>query len=147
MTVISASDLEPIPYDLDQLPALRNFKIQLLPWLHETIATLSLLRRLLSSSTTSGIETLDIEIILNDDSRVKNLFSSDADWSALDEVLTGEKFVSLRKVILGFTLEREFDGNKLECKSLILSYVDILFPMLRTLTSRQCMLETYVEVC
>jgi hypothetical protein len=138
---------ELVPYDLGRLPALRHFKIQLPSSFPSNIHMLSFLQKLLSvSSSTSGIETLEIKITWSNGCG-KDLFSSDAGWSTLDEVLTGENFLSLKKLILDFYLFACDDHrNKLDYKNFILSYVNVLFPMFKTLTSRQCTLETYVEV-
>jgi hypothetical protein len=101
------------------------------------------------SSSTGGIETLEIKITWNDDGCRKDLVSSEAGWSKLDEVLTGERFVSLRTVILDFSLKMmagcdDYHHRNLEYKKL---YANVLLPMFKILTSRQCTLETYGEVC
>jgi hypothetical protein len=133
-----------LPYNLGRLPALRHFKIQV-PAGWYNISTLSFLQRWFSSSP-SGIETLGIEITC-DHCCIEDLFSpqTGARLSRLDEILTGEKFVSLRKVILAFSISMMIrDYNKLEFKNLIVSYVNnTLFP----LTSRQRTLETSVDIC
>jgi hypothetical protein len=80
-------------------------------------------------------ETLEIEITWRNDGRGKlDLFLFDARWS------------TLKKVILDFSLFRCDDHcNKLEYKDFILSSVNVFFPMFKTLTNRQCTLETYVK--
>ena len=61
-------------------------------------------------SSICGIETLEIKITWSDDGHGKDLFSSDAGWFMLDEVLTGEKFVSLKHVILDFSFKMMVGG-------------------------------------
>ena len=63
------------------------------------------------STSTSGIETLEINITWDgvDVGRGKGLFSFDAGWSTLDQLLTSEKFVSLSKIVLGLDIEMEMD--------------------------------------
>ena len=129
-------------YDLGQFPALRHFKIRLKTSFDGNIRMLSLLRQLLS--TTSGIETLEIDIHWGNDGH-GNLFLFDAGWSSLNEALTGGNFTSLRNVIIRLRINGccGDDRDKLEYKNFVLSYVNILF----SLISRQCTLETYVEIC
>lgn len=113
---------------------------------------LSFLNQLLSiSSSTSGIETLEIKITWSDaknEQVLKDLFSSGAEWSTFDEVLTSEKFVSLRKVVLDLRLKMDDDHRNLEYRDLTLSYVNVLFPMFRALTSGrgQRTLETHIKI-
>jgi len=63
---------------------------------------------------------------------IENLFSSGAElWLTLHEVLTNERFVSLRKVFLDLALGGHEDCPNPEYKKLALSYVNDLFPMAR----------------
>ena len=139
--------MQSVPYNLGRFPALRHLKIHLQSLFRDRIPSLSFLQHLLLNSTsTSGIEALEIKITWNDHGR-GDLFSSDAGWSTLDKVLSSEKFVSLEKIILNFILIDGFSERiKLEYKNFILSHANLLFPMFKTLTIRQCTLETYVEV-
>ena len=60
---------------------------------------LSFLNSVLSiSSSSSGIETLDLEIILrglDSEDEIADLFASGGEWDTLDEVLASEMFASL----------------------------------------------------
>jgi hypothetical protein len=154
--LVKLTDLSPsfddFPFDLGRFPALRHFNIQLPISFKDNLPMLSFLNQLLSiSSYTSRIETLEIKITWSDakNERVlKDLFSSGAEWSTLDEVLTSEKFVSLRKVVLDLRLEMDDDHRNLEYGDLTLSYVNVLFPMFRALTSGrgQRTLETHITI-
>jgi hypothetical protein len=82
----------------------------------------------------------------------KSLFSSDAGWSTLEEVLTCEKFASLRKVVLGLVLEIErvhsddyYRSLEIERNS-TLPDVNALFPMFRGLTGTHRTLEIQLKV-
>jgi hypothetical protein len=141
---------------LDQFPALQHFKIQFLVSLDEHAIMLHFLKKLLSISSpnTSHIETLAIEITWRDffdDWRdfghVRDLFSSDAEWSALDEALTSGKYVSLHKVVWVFRLDML--GDKWEDlefeKSSTLPSVNALFPMSKALLNTGRTLEKNLE--
>jgi hypothetical protein len=147
LLVYGVSDLgQSFPYDLGRLPALRQVKIRLLIDFENTIGMLSLLTQLLSiSSSTSSIETLEIEIAWKDVDikQFDDLFSSGAGWSTLDQTLSSDKFVSLTKVVL--RLEMPIDNCGLEFRTLFLSFINVLFPMFKSLTGRQLTLETSVE--
>ena len=126
-----------IPLDLGRLPALRHFKFR---EPKHNVTLLNFLNQLLSTSTSSsGIETLEIDITY-DDVDVgcgKDLFLSDAGWSRLDNLFTSEKFVSLQKVVLSLNLEID-EKEKLESeRNLTLPYVNALFPMFRALADTQ----------
>jgi hypothetical protein len=136
-----------VPFDLSQLPALRHLKIQ-------SCVDKALLRsvtRVLSlSSSSNGIEILEIGITwhsVNVD-HVKDLFPSDAGWSTLDQLLTFQTFVSLRKIILRLDIEfsrRRSQGKhndwhqqhilEVERKETLLRVND-LFPLFRADTQR-----------
>ena len=128
-----------IPLDLGRLPALRHFKfrVQIRPEKDAHLLLLEFLNQLLSTSTpSSGIETLEIDIIY-DSLNIgcgKDLFLPDAGWSRLDNLFTSEKFVSLRKVVLGLDLSIAQETMNLESeRNLTLPYLDALFPMFRSL--------------
>ena len=145
---------EGIPLDLGRLPALRHFKFQEQSSCPDNVTLLDSLNQLLSTSTSSsGIETLEIDITY-DDVDVgcgKDLFLSDAGWSRLDKLFTSEKFVSLKKVVLSLSLEID-EEEKLESeRNLTLPYVNALFPMFRSLADThrvdtQRTLETHLKV-
>ena len=144
MKILLAELVPSFRYDLGRLPALRHVKIQLSIDFAENIRMLSLLTQLLSiSSSTSSIETLEIEsawydIDIDD---LDDLFSSGAGWSTLDQILSSDKFVSLTKVVL--RLEMLIADRSLEFRNLFLSFINVLFPMFKTL---QRTLETSVEI-
>ena len=154
--LVELTDLSPsfddFPFNLGRFPALRHFNIQLPISFKDNLPMLSFLNQLLSiSSSTSGIETLEIKITWSDaknEQVLKDLFSSGAEWSTFDEVLTSEKFVSLRKVVLDLRLKMDDDHRNLEYRDLTLSYVNVLFPMFRALTSGrgQRTLETHIKI-
>ena len=121
------------------LPALRHFKIHLHISFKDNISILAFLKYSLSipRGSTTGIQTLEIKFtchLFMDEGELKDLFSPDAGWSALDEVLTSEKFVSLRMVVLSLKTFHTYHNME--------EYVDVLFPSLRA--SRQRTLETYI---
>ena len=67
-----------------------------------------------------------------DEDRIEKLFSSGAElWLTLHEVLTNERFVSLRKVFLDLALGGLEGCPNPEYKNLALSYVNNLFPKAR----------------
>jgi hypothetical protein len=107
--------LNNVPFDLGRLPALRHLKIQRRSPYKDSLAPLRFLARLLSlSSSSNGIEILELGItwhsIKVEYGRGKNLFPSDAGWSTLDQLLTSQTYVSLRKIIL--RLDIEFSRSK-----------------------------------
>ena len=107
---------------------------------------LSFLNSVLSiSSSPSGIETLDLEIILSGldiENEIADLFASGGKWDTLDEVLTSGTFTSLRKVVLVLSLTVHCCHHNSAYDNLALSYVNDLFPMLR----RDRTLETHVQL-
>ena len=135
------------PFDLGRFPALRHVKIHLPTMLVENEMRCQALDHLLSiSSSTSAIETLEIKLNWNDEEdeygpHGKYLFLPDT-WSTLDETLTCEKFVSLRKVVLDLYVETASIDDK-EHQNLSLPYIQVgtLFPMFRALLDTQCTLE------
>ena len=140
---------EDFPFDLGRLPALRLLKIQLPIWPVHNFPMLSFLNSVLSiSSSPSGIETLDLEIIwrgLHTEDDIADLFASGGEgaWDTLDEVLTSETFASLRKVVLDLSLEVYDCHHNSGYDDLALSYVNDLFPMLRR---GDRTLETHVKI-
>ena len=136
---------EGIPLDLGQLPALRHFKFRERRVPKHNVTLLNVLNQLLSTSTSSsGIETLEIDITY-DDVDVgcgKELFLSDAGWSRLDKLFTSEKFVSLRKVILSLDLGMEKEEDLESERNLTLPYANALFPMFRSLAYTHRVLDT-----
>jgi hypothetical protein len=120
---------EGIPLDLGRLPVLRHFKFREQSSPENNVTVLHFLTQLLSTSTSSsGIETLEVDIHVRCG---KDLFLSDAGWSRLDNLVTSEKFVSLRKVVLSLALEIEEKENLEFERNLTLPYVNALFPMFR----------------
>jgi hypothetical protein len=98
------------------------------------------------SSSIRGIETLEITITCVDVGfgHGKVLFSSDAERSTLDEVLTSDKFGSLQQAVFGLSLDSTMSmrlsrtnyQRSLEFeRELTLPYINLLFPMLRALSS------------
>ena len=151
--------LEVVPFDLGLFPALRHFKIQLWISSQDNVTMLSFLKKLFTiSSLMSGLETLEITITWDDVrcGNAKDLFLYDLGWSALDEVLTCEKFVSLNKVVLDFGLETrrgvqrdddDDDDDTFEFeRDVILPYVDDILPLFRGFTNTWRTLETNVQV-
>jgi hypothetical protein len=151
-----------VPFDLSRFPALRHFKIQRWSSCQDNLAELCFLTQLFStSSSSSGIEALEIEITWHSvrNGHERDLFSSDAGWSTLDELLTSETFGSLRRVVLHLRLEMEMvlSSEKVSCsdsdlhiskseKCSSLPYVNDLFPLFRTLTNAQRTLEARCTV-
>ena len=145
---------EGFPLDLDRLPALRHFKIQEQSSFEDNVSLLALLNQLLSTSTpSSGIETLGIDITWGwvGAGCGKDLFLSDVGWSTLDELLTSEKFVSLRKVVLSLVLKmgkKFFEAERTLAESertLTLPYVNALFPKFSALGDTHRTLEIHLE--
>ena len=144
--------LKDFPFDLGRLPALRHLKIQLQILPEHNFLMFSFLNSLLSidssSSSPSGIETLDLEIIwhsLDSEDEITDLFASGGEWrwDTLDNVLTSEMFPCLREVVLDFGLKvHDWDHNS-GYDNLALSYVNDLFPMLRR---GDRTLETHVKI-
>ena len=133
-----------VPFDLSLFPGLRHLKIHLLTVRMENGRRLQFLNKLLSTpSSTSGIETLEIEVAWNDSEfgfsfDGEQMFSPDT-WSTLDEALTCELFVSLSKVVLD--LHVEIDDNYYQPRTLPYDQVGTLFPMFRALSNTQHTLE------
>jgi len=125
---------------------LRHLTVQLPTRFEDNLLVLSFLIRLLStSSSTSGIETLSLKIPwcdVDDADEILDIFTTfDSEWAILDQVLTSEKFVSLRKVVLDRVIEVTSDDAVLG-RGLHNSALDRLFPKLR----RRCILETPLEI-
>ena len=139
-----------LEFELGRLPAFRHFKVQLPITPEYKLSMLSFLNRLLStSSSTSGLETLELLISSWDEDpdshATLELFSSSPDWDTLDDVLA-EKFVSLRNFVLHWDHEvTDYFQDNLPAKyqTWRLSIND-LFPKLRR---GQCTLETQFAVC
>ena len=72
------------------------------------LALRSITRWLSLSSSSIGIEVLEIGITWHrtEVEPGRNLFLSDALWSTLDQLLTSQMFVSLRKIILSLEFSR-----------------------------------------
>jgi len=142
---VNLSDL--IPFHLGQLPALRHFKVQVCSSLRDTLPMFSFLNRLFSiSSSTSDIETLGLNIFwrgFENEDQIAHLFSFGAGWT-LDGLLSSEKFVSLSKVVLDWELRVMEIIIRREYQSLVLSYINDLFPKLKR--SQRITLETHLEL-
>ena len=144
-----------VPFDLGLFPALRHVKIQQRCWSGDNSTMLFFLNRLLSiSSSTSGIETLEIKINWVDveHGHARNLFPSSAGWSRLDETLACDNFVSLKKVVLNLVLGMEvalFGRNRypqgLRAEAdLIVSCLNTLFPNLKL--KNQCTVQILFDI-
>ena len=152
-------------FNLGLFPALRHFKIQWRSSSWDNLSRLPFLTQLLSSSI--GLKTLEIELTWHHvlGGHGKDLFLSDARWSALDQLLTSQTFVSLSKFILRLRLEMElssarlFWGSQIDYhhdleerqileleRNLTLPHVNDLFPLFRALTDTRRILETHLEV-
>lgn len=148
-----------IPFDLSRLPALRHLKVQ---WRtdNDSLTHIDFLTQWFSTSSSfTGVETLEIGFIWQNMSTGdgKDLFSSDTKWSALDQLLSSEMFDSLSKVVLRLRLEiqidsswerdlSELDQHILESeRHLTLPYINDLFPIFRALTDPQRTLETHFD--
>ena len=141
--------LASVPFDLGRFPALRHFKIEQTCSYRYNRALLRFLDCLLSiPSSPSGIEVLETRITWFDVKDGKDLFSSDAGWSMLDELFTSQRFVSLRNVVLRLELQMvEFHPRhmmELE-RNLTLSHVNDLFPLFRA-SNTQRTLEIHLKV-
>ena len=143
-----------VPFNLGWFPALRHLKIQRRSSYKDHLAALHFLTRLLSISST-GIEVLEIETTWNSVWRGhgKNLFSSDAGWSTLDQLSTSEMFASLRKIVLHLDLWMNVPRDSLHLqpileseRNLTLPYVNDLFPLFKALTDPQRTLELHLAV-
>jgi len=137
-------------FKLGQFPNLRHLAVQLKAFAHYNVNGLNSLNRLLYvSSSRSDIETLEITITWQKvcQKKAKDLFSPHSGWHTLDEILTCEKIVSLRKVRLCLDLEivsMKFDINWQTTRDAILPCINDLFPKCRALTNR--ILDTNVKV-
>ena len=133
-----------VPFDLGLFPGLRHFKIQLPTIFVENKRRLQFLNKLLSiSSSTSGLETLEIKIAWNDSDigftfDGEQMFSPDT-WSTLDEALTCKQFVSLSKVVLDLYVEIGYQYY--QHRTLPYDQVGTLFPMFRALSNAEHALE------
>ena len=131
--------LHDVPFDLGLFPALRHFKLHLLSELMNNETGLQFLNNLLSiSSSTSGIETLEIEITWHDSEDGCTFYASGTQtfspdtWSTLDETLACEQFVSLRKVVVDLHVQMVYVDDQL--RTLSYDQVGTLFPMCRALS-------------
>ena len=141
-----------VPFDLGRLPALRHLKVQQLSYgdnlalLHSVTQLLSLSSSL--SSSFNGIEVLEIGFTWRriEVEHGKDLFFSDAGWPTLDQLLTSQMFVSLRRIILRLDIEfskrrsqrKRNDSRQhiLELERNLAFYVNDLFPLFRADTQR-----------
>ena len=141
-------NIQVVPFDLARFPALRHLKIQRWDLYGDSLAILRFLTRLLPlSSSSNGIEVLEIETTWHSikDEHGKDLFLSNAGWSTLDQLLTSQTFVSLRKVVLRLSIEFSMWGSHCDCndphyqhsmeleRNLTLLYINDLFPLFRGL--------------
>ena len=143
-----------VPFDLGRLPSLRHFKIQVRDDFRN-VAVLRFLKKLLSMSSSTSIESLEIKItwVKVRLGRENDLFSSEAGWPELDEILTCENFVCLKKITLSLVLRMEWmkedDDNHYQTnlgeRNFTLSCVNALLPMFRA-SSSQRTLETCLVV-
>ena len=125
------------PYS--RLPALRHFTIRY--WVsskeHYDIYYLS---RLLSPlSSTSGIETLEIELL-----GYGNDLLPYPGWSSLDEIFVSDKFVSLTKVIFHLRMNPGIDDVESGGNSTI-SCIKAFFPKIRAMSNTRRTLEIVVS--
>ena len=131
-----------IPFNLGQLPSLRHFKIHVPDYSRDVVMPRSLnqlLSRSMSSST--SIESLAIKIWVNVRlGRENGLFSSEARWPQLDEIITHENFVHLKKITLSYVVTiagMEDDGEdgyqkKLAIERNLTLSCNALLPMFRS---------------
>ena len=129
---LSLEDDENFPFDLTQFPALRHFKVQLPNCSddEDVLPMLPLLIQLLSMPSSSGIEILEI-IITWYGVEIGEVVGplTCTEWVTLDEILSSEKFVSLKKLVLYMTLEGDrFDPNHRKKAHV---YANKLFPTFR----------------
>jgi hypothetical protein len=142
-------NIQVVPFDLARFPVLRHLKVQRGNSLGDNLALLRFLTGLLSmSSSSNGIEVLEIEITWHSikDEHGKDLFLSDAEWSTLDQLLTSQTFVALRKVVLRLGIELSGWSSQWYCndphhqhimeleRNLTVPYINELFPLFRALT-------------
>jgi hypothetical protein len=142
-------------FDLGQFPALRHLKIQRRSSYQDHLDLLHFLTRLLSISST-GIEVLEIEITWDRVRRGdgKDLFSSDAGWSTLDQLLTSQMFTSLRKIVLHLDLWMILPTDCPQSlqpileseRNLTLPYVNDLFPLFKASTDPRRTLGSHLAV-
>ena len=149
--VDAENTLASLSFDLGRFPALRHFKFE---QQCSFLNFLRLLTRLLSiHSSPIGIEVLEIRMtwFAVKDGHGKDLFSSDAGWSTLDKVLTSQRFVSLRKVVVYLELHMAWSVHQppphiLELeRNLTLPHVNSLFPLFRA-SNTQRTLEIHLKV-
>ena len=90
-----------VPCDLGRFPSLRHFKIQVRGDFRN-VSVLRFLKKLLSKSSSTSLESLEIKIAWHNvgHGHENDLFSSEAGWPELDEILTCENFVCLKKITL-----------------------------------------------
>jgi hypothetical protein len=148
--------LNNVPFDLGRLPALRYLKIQRRSPYKDNLALLRFLARFFSLSFSSnGIEVLEIGITWHsiEVEHGKDLFASDAGWSTLDQLLTSQTYVSLRKIILRLDIEflrpLQMERNDLQHileleRNQTLLCVNDLFPLFRADTQRT--LESHLKI-
>ena len=145
--------LDTVPFDLGRFPALRHLKIEWRSSYENDSAFFRFLPRLLSMSSSNGIEVLEMKItwcgIKNEYG--KNLLSFKGGWSRLDQLLTSQTSGSLRKVVLclgtqywHWTWAWQLEGNVSHPKQNLelekdwpFSYVNDLSPLFRALKGRE----------
>ena len=130
---------EVVPCDLGRFPSLRHFKTQLRGDFR-TVAVLRFLKTLLSKPSSSSIESLEIKFNFRHGGE-NDLFSSEAGWPELDEILTCENFVCLKKITLSLDVCMKGmvkDGDNYYKKQLELEKnLTTLLPMFRASNSRR----------
>ena len=138
---------EVLPCNLGQFPSLRHFKTQVRGDFR-TVAVLRFLKTLLSKPSSSSIESLEIKFNFRHGGE-NDLFSSEAGWPELDEILTCENFVCLKKITLSLDVCMKGmvkDGDNYYKKQLELEKnLTTLLPMFRASNSRRT-LETCLVV-
>ena len=98
---------EIVPFDLSRLSSLQHLKIQVSDDFRN-VAMPCFLKTLLSMSSSTNIESLEIKFTWDNvrHGRETDLFSSEAGWPELDEILTCENFVCLKKITLSIYVWR-----------------------------------------
>jgi hypothetical protein len=134
---------EAVPFDLGRLPSLRHFKIQVEHDFRD-MAMPRFLNRLLSMSSSTSIESLEIKLNVRH-GRTNDLFSPEAGWPELDEMLTCANFVCLKKITLSLILYMESMMEDGDQKKLGQINLPALLPMFRA-SSSQRTLETCLQV-
>ena len=137
-----------VPFDLGRLPALRHLTVRRLSYVYNPALLYSVTRLFSLLSSFNGIEVLEIGITWRsvEVEHRKDLILSVAGWPTLDQLLTSQKFVSLRKIILRLDIEfsrgrsrRRRNASRqhiLELKRNLAFHVNDLFPLFRADTQR-----------